>query len=181
MTEHLAFLVQQCHQTLLSNFYASATSSGWKNWCLKVRPLFYFLYIKKRYPVLARCTSNSFHHKPSFDICIKENVILLLLQPGLKDNFLWPGFGSWSHLGEMGRKERQWKSEGSALTRALVLARSDVRHRQATGSICALANTTTAASKEPSSSYIHACIQSSSSDLRVQHTHVEGGMNNRRE
>ena len=56
-----------------------------------------------------RITSNSFHHKPSFDICIKENVILLLLQPGLKDNFLWPGFGSWSHLGEMGRKERQWK------------------------------------------------------------------------
>ena len=55
MTEHLTLFVQQCHQTLLSNFYASASYSGWKNHCLKVRPLFHFLYIKNRNPVLAHC------------------------------------------------------------------------------------------------------------------------------
>ena len=48
MTEHQTFHVQQGNQSLLTYFIASASSSGCKNWCSQMRPLFYFLYIKKR-------------------------------------------------------------------------------------------------------------------------------------
>ena len=50
MTEHQTFPVQQGNQTLLSNFIASASSSGCQIWCSQMRPLFYFLCIKKRHP-----------------------------------------------------------------------------------------------------------------------------------